>query len=55
VGTLDYVAPELIRGDAATPATDVYALGCVVFERLTGEPPFGGRTLFEVGAAHLEE
>ncbi|MBD0329376.1 MAG: serine/threonine protein kinase [Thermoleophilia bacterium] len=55
VGTLDYLAPELIRGDPATPATDVYALGCVVFECVAGEPPFGSRSLFELGAAHLEE
>src|SRR5215210_7787818 len=55
VGTMDYLAPELIRGSPATPATDIYALGCVVFECLVGSPPFGDRSLFEVGAAHLEE
>jgi serine/threonine-protein kinase len=55
VGTLDYLAPELIRGEQATPASDLYALGCVVFECLSGSPPFGGRSLFEVGTAHLLE
>jgi serine/threonine protein kinase len=53
MGTLDYLAPELIRGEEATPATDIYALGCVIFECLTGEPPFAGMSLFEVGSAHL--
>jgi len=55
MGTLDYLAPELIRGEAATAASDVYALGCVVYECLTGVPPFGGKSLFEVGGAHLNE
>jgi serine/threonine protein kinase len=55
VGTLDYLAPELVRGDAATPASDVYALGCVAFECLAGRPPFADRSLFGVGTAHLED
>jgi serine/threonine protein kinase len=55
VGTLDYMAPELIRGQPASPATDVYALGCVVFECIAGTPPFGDRGVFEIGTAHLEE
>jgi serine/threonine protein kinase len=55
LGTLDYLAPELIRGDEATPSCDIYALGCVLFECLAGTPPFGGRNLLQVGTAHLEE
>jgi serine/threonine protein kinase len=55
MGTLDYMAPELIRGQPASPATDVYALGCVVYECIAGAPPFGDRSLFEIGTAHLEE
>jgi serine/threonine protein kinase len=55
VGTLDYMAPELIRGAEASPATDVYSLGCVVFECIAGGPPFAGKSLFEVGSAHLAE
>jgi serine/threonine protein kinase len=42
LGTLDYPAPELVRGGKATPASDVYALGCVAFECLAGKPPFVG-------------
>jgi serine/threonine protein kinase len=55
LGTLDYLAPELVRGEEATPASDVYALGCVVFECLAGSPPFADRSFFGVGTAHLED
>jgi serine/threonine protein kinase len=55
LGTPHYLAPELIEGTEATPASDVYALGCVVFECVAGVPPFSHRRLFEVAFAHLEE
>jgi serine/threonine protein kinase len=55
VGTLDYLAPELIKGQEATPATDLYALGCVVYECVAGEPPFAGKGVLEIGMAHLDE
>jgi serine/threonine protein kinase len=53
LGTLDYIAPEMLRGEEPGPSADLYALGCVVFECLDGQPPFGGRSMFEVGMAHL--
>ena len=40
VGTVDYTAPEQIEGTACGPQTDVYSLGCVLFEALTGRPPY---------------
>jgi len=55
IGTLDYLAPELIRGSPASPASDVYGLGCVAFECVAGGAPFSDRSLLEVGMAHLEE
>jgi serine/threonine-protein kinase len=55
VGTLDYLAPELIRGEPATPASDVYAFACLVYECLAGAPPFSSRSMFEIGYAHLND
>jgi len=54
LGTLDYMAPELIEGKLATPATDVYALGCLAYECLTGTPPFSDKGIFQIAVGHLE-
>jgi serine/threonine protein kinase len=55
MGTVDYLAPELIRGEHASPLTDVYALGCVAFECLVGRAPFADKPFFQAGLAHLEQ
>jgi serine/threonine-protein kinase len=55
LGSLDYMSPEQIRGEDVSPATDVYALGCVMWECLTGAPPYGGRPSMRVLFAHLQE
>ncbi|MBK9030960.1 MAG: protein kinase [Myxococcales bacterium] len=53
-GTPPYLAPERITGGPATVAADVYALGAVAFELLTGAPPFTGE-LRQVFEAHLQQ
>ena len=55
LGTAHYLAPELIEGAVATPASDVYAFACLVYEAATGAPPFAGRNEAEIGYAHLVE
>jgi serine/threonine-protein kinase len=52
VGTAAYLAPERVSGGSATPASDLYSLGVVGHECLTGTPPFRGPAL-EVAEAHL--
>jgi serine/threonine protein kinase len=54
VGTAQYLSPEQIRGQDVTPRTDVYALGCVIYETLTASAPFEGESDFVVMYAHLE-
>ncbi len=55
LGSMDYMAPEQIRGEDVTPATDIYALGCVIFECLEGHPPFADRPGMRVLWAHLQD
>jgi serine/threonine protein kinase/ABC-type transport system substrate-binding protein len=54
VGTVAYMAPEVIRGEEPTAASDLYALGCVLFECLTGEVPYPGPNAATVIYGHLE-
>ena len=54
-GTVAYVSPEGARGDAVDPRSDLYSLGCVAFELLTGRPPFQAATALGVLRGHLEE
>ena len=55
MGTVDYVAPEQIRGDAVDGQADQYALGCLLFECLTGSLPFRDRSEVAAIFAHLQE
>ncbi len=55
MGTPSYKAPELWRGELATPKADIYAFGCVVYEMLTGNILFDGKTPDAIIARHLVE
>lgn len=53
LGTIAYLAPEVLQGTPATPASDIYSLGLTVFEMVTGQLPFTGATPALVAAQRL--
>jgi serine/threonine protein kinase len=55
LGTPGYLAPEVIEGADATSLSDLYALGCVLYECLAGRPPFASTNPFEMIVGHLDE
>jgi hypothetical protein len=55
IGTVDYMSPEHLRGEPCDARSDVYALGCVLFTALTGEPPFRRDTVPQTMSAHLHQ
>ena len=55
IGTAQYLSPEQARGKNADARSDVYALGCVLYEAITGGTPFQGETPFAVAYQHVQE
>ena len=53
-GTYNYMPPEIFKDEEATPAADIYALGCVIYEMLAGKMLFDGKTTAAIIGAHLE-
>ncbi len=55
IGTAAYLSPEQVSGKNATPASDLYAVGCLLYACLVGEPPFGGGSPVAVAMAHVRD
>ncbi|MDV3221433.1 protein kinase domain-containing protein [Intrasporangium sp.] len=54
MGTAQYVSPEMVRGEPASPASDLYSVGVLLFQMLTGRVPFDGDSPVTVALRHLE-
>jgi serine/threonine-protein kinase len=54
-GTVQYLAPEQVEGEPADPRTDLYATGIVLFELLTGRPPYSGETSVAIAYRHVTD
>jgi serine/threonine-protein kinase len=55
MGTATYFSPEQARGDAVDPRSDIYSLGCVLYELVVGRPPFSGDSPVAIAYKHVQE
>jgi serine/threonine protein kinase len=55
LGSMDYMSPEQIRGEPVNAASDIYALGCVMYESVCGRPPFADAQGMRILWAHLQD
>jgi serine/threonine-protein kinase len=55
LGSMDYMSPEQIRGEPVSAASDIYALGCVMYECMVGRPPFADVQGMRILWAHLQD
>ncbi len=55
IGTAQYLSPEQARGEHVDPRSDVYSIGCLLYELLTGTPPFTGDSPVAVAYQHVRE
>jgi serine/threonine-protein kinase len=53
IGTWAYMAPERFNSNQTTPSSDIYALACVLYQCLTGHPPYPGDTLEQIAVGHM--
>lgn len=55
IGTPFYLSPEQVEGDQATASSDIYSLGCVLYQLVTGEPPYTGPNSLAIALAHRDD
>ncbi|WP_436853663.1 Stk1 family PASTA domain-containing Ser/Thr kinase [Staphylococcus caeli] len=55
LGTVQYLSPEQARGESTDNGTDIYSIGVVLFEMLTGKPPFSGETAVSIAIKHIQD